>query len=309
MPQTSPLTIVSADLDWSTCTAGLDEVGQELLRRGVELISEFREKGDRVKETGWQGYRGEQAGPIMVGRRPDGVVLRASGVGARAAFEKVRDLGVKYTRIDTQMTVDHGSVEGLPQRLKREALKGRHTREGVKYRVKHIDGCGDGDAVIIGERSSEAFGRSYDKYRETLQKYKESVALRRELAEGFPDGTWRYETEYKGSKAQRVAERLREAEYDSSVVDRAVVGDVRGWYADHGITIPVGDEMLDAVRQVKYVPDDERSLAWIRGAVQPTVNHLAARGRLADVLEASGIAAQLRLLDIDELLKLLVLEG
>ncbi len=309
MPQTSSLTIVSADLDWSTCTAGVDEVGEELFRRGIELVSEFAEKGDWVKETSWQGYRGEQAGPIMVGMRPDGVVLRASGIGARSAFEKVRGLGVKHTRIDTQMTVDHGSIKGLPQRLKREALKGRDTREGVKYRVKHIDGCGDGDAVIIGERSSEAFGRSYDKYRETLQKYKESVALRRELAEGFPDGTWRYETEYKGSKAQRVAERLREAEYDNLVVDRAVVGDVRGWYADHGITIPVGDEMFDAVREVRYVPDDDRSLAWLRAAVRPTVDHLAARGRLDEVIEASGIGPQLRLLDVDEVLKLLGLEG
>ena len=58
----------------------------------------------------------------MVGLRGDGVVLRASGIGARIAFEKVRDLDVKPTRVDVQMTVLHGSVKGLPQRLKRQAM-------------------------------------------------------------------------------------------------------------------------------------------------------------------------------------------
>jgi DNA relaxase NicK len=300
MPQNSPLSIVSADVDWFTCTAGLDSVGEELYKRGSGLVSQFVDQGDKHKETSWQGYRGDQAGPIMVGLRGDGVVLRASGVGARVALEKVRDLAIKPTRVDVQMTVLHGSVKGLPQRLKRQAMQARSARNGAPYRVKHIDGCGDGDAVILGDRSSEAFGRSYDKYRETLQKYKESVALRRELAEGFPDGSWRYEVEYKGSKALSVTERLLEADFE-----RAVIGDVRGWYADHGIKIPVGDELLPAVKEAKYVPDDERSLAWIRAAVRPTVDRLAARKRLGDVLEASGIGPQLRELDVDELLKLL----
>jgi DNA relaxase NicK len=303
MPQNSPLSIVSADVDWFTCTAGLDSVGEELYKRGSGLVSQFVDQGDKHKETGWQGYRGDQAGPIMVGLRGDGVVLRASGVGARVALEKVRDLAVKPTRVDVQMTVLHGSVNGLLQRLKRQAMHARSARNGAPYRVKVIDGCGDGDAVILGDRSSEAFGRSYDKYRETLQKYKESVALRRELAEGFPDGSWRYEVEYKGSKALSVTERLLEGDFE-----RAVIGDVRGWYADHGINIRVGDELLPAVKEAKYVPDDERSLAWIRASVRPTLDHLAARGRLVDVLEASGIGPQLRELDVDELLKLLGLE-
>jgi hypothetical protein len=301
MPRNSPLSVVSADLDWFTCTAGLDSVGEALLKRGSELVGEFADRGDKHRETSWQGYRGDQAGPIMVGLRGDGVVLRASGVGARAALEKVRDLAVKPTRVDVQMTVLHGSVVGLPQRIKRAAVKARTGRhKGAPYRVRVIDGCGDGDAVIIGDRSSEAFGRSYDKYRETLQKYKESVALRRELAEGFPDGSWRYEVEYKGSKAQRVYERLLEADFE-----RAVIGDVRGWWDDHGVEIAIGDEMLPAVREAKYVADDERSLAWLRASVRPTVDHLVARKRLGDVLEASGIGPQLRELDVDELLKLL----
>jgi hypothetical protein len=304
MPQSSSLSVLSADVDWFTCTAGIDEVGEQLFKRGGELVGEFAEKGDRVKETGWQGYRGEQAGPIMVGLRPDGVVLRASGVGARAALEKVRGLAVKPTRIDVQVTVEYGTVRGLPQRLKRAAMRARAGRQGAPYRVKLIDGCGDGDALVIGDRSSEAFGRSYDKYRETLQKYKESVALKRELAQGFPDGSWRYEVEYKGSKAQTVHERLLNAEFE-----RAVVGDVRGWYADHGIDVPVSDDWLPAVREAKYVPDDERSLAWLRSAVRPTVDHLAARGRLAEVIEATGLGAQLRLLDMDELLKVLGMLG
>jgi hypothetical protein len=236
----------------------------------------------------------------MYGVRPDGVVLRASGVGARLAFDTVVGLAVKPTRIDVQMTVDHGSVRGLPQKLKRQALRGRAMREGVQYRVKHIDGCGDGDAVIIGSRDSEAFGRSYDKYRETLQKYKESVTLRQEIAEGFPDGSWRYEVEYKGSKAQRVAERLRQEDFN-----RAVVGDVRGWYADHGIVIPVGVEHLVAVREDRYMCDDERSIAWLGGSVRPTVERLASRGRLADVLAASGIGRLLAELDEDEVRRLL----
>jgi hypothetical protein len=300
MPHNSSLSVLSADVDWFTCTGGLDTSGEELYRRGSELVSQFVDQGDKHRQTSWQGYRGDQAGPIMVGLRGDGVVLRASGIGARVALEKVRGLGVKPTRVDVQMTVYHGSVDGLPQKLKRQAVRARAGRNGTPYRVKHIDGCGDGDAVIIGDRSSEAFGRSYDKYRETLQKYKESVALRRELSEGFPDGSWRYEVEYKGSKALSVYERLLGADFCGSVV-----GDVRGWYADHGIEIPVGDQLLPAVRESRHVPDDERSLAWIRSAVRPTVDHLAARKRLGDVLEASGIAAQLRELDVDQLFELL----
>ena len=168
MPQTSSLTLLSADVDWFTCTAGLDSIGEELYKHGSGLVSQFVDQGDKHKETTWQGYRGDQAGPVMVGLRGDGVVLRASGIGARVALERVRGLAVKPTRVDVQMTVYHGSVDGLPQKLKRQAVRARAGRNGTPYRVKHIDGCGDGDAVIIGDRSSEAFGRSYDKYRETL---------------------------------------------------------------------------------------------------------------------------------------------
>jgi hypothetical protein len=291
-------------LDWLTVTSSWDADAEAVIERGAALVKAFATSGYKPRETSWQGYKGEIAGPIMWGRRGDGVVLRASGAGARYAFDVVKELKVHPTRIDVQATIDYHErdMQVLAARVKRDAMRARFLREGSEYKVQHIVGCGDGDAVLIGRRSSSAFGRSYDKYRESLQKYKESVSVSRDL--GFPDGTWRYEVEYKADKAQQVFERLKPAG-DDKALEKLIVGDVKGWYADHGVNVPVDEQVQPVVKDLPHQPDLDRSIAWFASSVAPTLSWVASEGRLGPGIEALGLGKLLRAMSVDDTLDVL----
>jgi len=62
-------------------------------------------------------------------------------------------------------------------------------------RTTYIRGTPDGTTAYIGSRASERFYRVYDKHAESKGTY--------------PLGAWRFECEYKGSRARAVASRLK----------------------------------------------------------------------------------------------------
>jgi hypothetical protein len=211
-----------------------------------------------------------------------------------ACKEKI--LEVRPTRLDVQATVQLAEDDpDYAKRMARRADRFRHSgkREGYPFKVHVRDGKGDGDTLEIGTRGSLVYLRLYDKHREGFKK-----THSKQVQPGqFAPGAWRYEAELKGSAACELYSRLSEAPGHAE----AVLREVRGMFLDHGLKLPVGKDAAPPIRELRYRSDIDRTRAWLRSAVRPSIEQLIADGYLGEVLSDLGLA-ELACVDVSQLL-------
>jgi len=274
--------LFDAGPDWLTGTSKHSPDAVMLGGRARELGLEFQDQGNEwIQDSKVLGYTGWACGPVYFGERDDSVIFRASSVAAGRALEVTRGLAFKATRVDLQLTSlfptdrpDVGRLVADASDAAARELQGVATGSRRVWRTRRVDGYGHGDSAIIGSRASESFGRAYDKHRETLDKYRDSIGKFREQPGVYPLGSWRFETEYKGSQAQQVYQRLLKAcDYRQSAVDH-----VKLWYTERGIPIPFEAADVPPVRTIKLRSDCDRMLDWLEEQVGPTVERLLRMG-------------------------------
>jgi DNA relaxase NicK len=139
-------------------------------------------------------------------------------------------------------------------------------RQGRPWYVALLDEYGRGDTCYIGARSSENFGRIYDKGRESPEQY----AL----------GSVRFETEHKGTSAARLFEQLLD---DSVEPSSFACGYVAAFFESRGVQLPIDVNAVDLLSSLRAETDADRQLRWLRTGVMPTVARLVKVGRSADV--------------------------
>jgi hypothetical protein len=282
----SPPELLQRGIDWVTAVCGNDWDHQAFYDVAFEAAAGYQEDGNDWDAWRFSGYEGFRCGPIAYGRREDGAIVRASSVAAGPAFERLHQIpGVRPSRVDLQTTIDykHDPV-GWARELAQKSLEARQA--GLKHKGWQIhvrDGFGTGDALEIGSRASEAYGRVYDKHRE-------AVARQREQNKGvgvgaYPLGSWRYEVEYKGSQARQVWDYLASA----PDVEVASSGLVCSWYGARGVDVPVKADNVPVLRSVHITSDVARQLAWLGGSVSPTVLKLLKAGYRQQVLDVLGL--------------------
>lgn len=135
--------------------------GEGLLSSISELYPKQYGKDVKIK-----GYKGTQWDGLFYGvgkqRNKAHFMLRASGEGAETILFRTRDLSVKCTRIDLQITV------WLPQNYQSRKLYDILESPDVEWPGRrltpHIIQSGDGlDTIYVGSRTSERFTRIYTK--------------------------------------------------------------------------------------------------------------------------------------------------
>lgn len=232
--------------------------------------------GMETQRWGWNGYAGWQYGPLSWGSRPGGSILRLSGGAARYAPRLKLGSEWKATRVDLQMTIHLGGmgVDDHIRAAKGDALLARAGKEGRPYKVSYIDGCGDGDTLYVGSRSSQVFCRVYNKEAE-------------DGYEGSTIGCVRYELEVKAESAERLWRDVRDAN-DASARGAALVA---ATYTVRGLRLPsdlvaAADVPIAAV--VKQT-DLEGRLMWLEKAVGGVVRKLITSGYGDDVLRALAV--------------------
>jgi DNA relaxase NicK len=178
-----------------------------------------------------------------------------------------------------------------------DAYRRSGEREGYPFKVHVRDGFGDGDTLEIGTRGSEVYLRLYDKHREGFKK-----THSKQVQPGqFVPGSWRYEAELKGGAATELYCRLFEAPDGPEGHSQGVLMEVRGLFMDRGLDLPVGDVTADKIREKRYRSDLDRTRAWLRSAVRPTIKQLIADGYLAEVFSDLGLH-ELACVDVSQLL-------
>lgn len=284
--------LFGAGTDYLRLTSKLSESGENLAERVESLIVKYADMGNYRNDSAYVlGYRGISCGPVFVGLRPDSVMAQASSVASDELLMVSQGLGVHPTRVDLQVTVLYGEdTPGVGRRAADEHQAWRELQVSSGRMVPRpprlIDGYGAGDSCLVGARASEAFGRCYDKHRESLEKYRSVVNSYREKAGAYPVGAWRFEVEYKGSQAEQVYDRLVGCSNYGSESSALVCG----WYGARGVSVPVPAEYAAPVRTVKNKTDVERSLMWLRDSVHPTIRKLVDLGYKDEVLRALGVS-------------------
>jgi DNA relaxase NicK len=266
--------------DWLTMT-WRGEVNDTVLKnkRNVTDWAERRKvkEGGRdfVKPWAWQGYSGMKCGQVEVGDRFDSTIVRLQGKAADDWLNERMPTGHNITRLDIALTFwSDLNRDGLIALHSLEAEGKRNTLQSRPFRVRLIDGKGDGNTLYVGSRSSELWVRIYDKEKSpnTTDEYK---------------GALRYEVELKEDTAREALERCTRGGYSPSACLEVLTSllDRRGICAlgSGGVR---GEVFAPSALPITGLED---SLRWLEKQVRPTVSRLMREGYEQEVLEAMGL--------------------
>lgn len=157
------------------------------------------------------------------------------------------------------------------------AVRNRVGKPGKPYKVRLIDGFGDGDTLYVGARGKRSkFLRLYDKW---LESNKDEMWL----------NAWRYEAELSDNHAVEAYNTIQDIEQS----EQSVAYVLAGYYKERGIDLPVRLEagLWPASKFQKRDTDDERRLKWLEEQIRPTIDKMMARGVSYDAIrQALGLS-------------------
>ena len=267
-----PAKVVSAGIDWVTATCRRGNHGTLLTVLAKRWRDIHESEGHRVKPWEWQGYRGHSMDSISSGTRDDGTIIRLSGDLARQRAPQLLALVDNVSRLDVQVTVQEQppstnfAMVGLAA-----AQRDPRVRAGIT-RTSLIQSTPVGTTAYIGSRVSGRHFRIYDKSAESNGVY--------------PPGCWRFEIEYKGSRAISVGERLRSV----SRPDEACREVVEQAFWDYGVELPcvaLPSGWRDSSPRMETT--DERRLRWLETCIAPVVGRMMESFDRRTVLKALGV--------------------
>lgn len=250
-----------------------DDLGRMALEIGVERGW----RGEVVRSQKILGYEGVQAGSCFVGEGYQGLMLQASGIAAHSVIE--RDLQPEnVSRLDLQCTVSFETYHPhIATKAQADTLIWRDMHKGRRYKVRHIDGSGDGDTLYIGARGKRGVMiRIYDKYKESK-------------SEEYTNA-WRWEAELTDDYALSCYRHIR---HEGST-EQVILMLLRGYLRSRGVDTPtiVGASLVERESIPVPASTNERRLAWLRAQVRPAIDKLVAAGvdsrDIAAILGLSG---------------------
>lgn len=265
-------TVLESQVDWITATARTGHGGTELLDLGATILTEERGKGNYGRPTTFEGYHGTVSQHCFVGYRLDGACIRLGGSLARDRWSQVAHLATNVSRLDVAVTcasepgTDHLAIDYW------RGTAGLARREGRPLEYTLIQTRGAGDTLYCGRRSSERFGRIYDKHQESKGLY--------------PKGSWRFELEYKGGPAKEISARLAAA----ADVPRAILGIIENRYQEWGVITPWDTVTATISDRAPRTPtDNESRMKWLTEQVSGTVERLSASYTGEQLRKALGL--------------------
>lgn len=230
----------------------------------------FEAEGYHSEPWRWMGYSGWRYGPVAWGEGPSGLILQASGTAAAVVWdEHPHFTGVP--RLDIQCTAWYKRADEYRARwAEHETLNARSSAKGRPWKVRYIDGHGDGDTLYVGARGKKAkFLRVYDKYAESNRSPDFAYA-------------WRYEAELTDDHAREACGQL----LDSGASCGSVYSLLASYFNERGITLPLGTPEYCVERD--NLPHDEtsleRKLRWLSSQVAPSIEKMLGQGASLEVI-------------------------
>lgn len=265
-------TIISSGVDWVTgtnhggsITHYSDDFATHEFERALDL-------GGRVIPSSRLGYVGYQTEHFFSGSRGRGRMLIASGSRAHDLFRSVVELSDNITRLDVQVTIwTHGETPHLGRQAY-ACLRGKPPARVSVRNVQLIDAHPSGETCNVGKRSSDQYGRIYDKASEAKL--------------GEARTVWRYEVEVKRAIAGAWASALSSGD-DSKALATTLV---RHWFADRGLQPPFSDDGYSNAFDLSVGRKASDTLAWFRDTLSKTVAREVEQHGLQTVIDALGLS-------------------
>lgn len=276
--------VVNASVDWITCTSSTKDAKGALWNVGYRMLD--RAEGEGEQTTAWHahGYDGWTNGPVTLGARKDGCILRISGQQAGYQWLKAFAAAENCSRLDLAVDCElDRPVTTLARQIYQDVRHVRPSNGRPPTRSLILSGDG-GSTVYVGARSSEQFGRVYDK------------GVQSKTCQA---GTWwRWEVELKGRQSWAHAGALR------SVDDHQVLlcATVAHWFRSRTHHTYTSSSKSPSILLSTERSSVDRQLLWLSQGVRPTVQRLVDRLGRDRIMFALGLLPQ-SAVSVPELMK------
>lgn len=266
-------TPVSSGPDWITATCSEAGKRLEFERLGDQWLDIERDRRRDVSAASRFGYQGHATKGLFVGRRDRDSILVASGPDTPARAIPIIEAATNVSRLDLQVTVwTHGEQPHLAMESYHRLTRNRHLahRPG---QVTLITSDPKGETLNVNKRSSDAYGRLYDKASE---------------AEAGPPRTlWRYEVEFKRSYARAYASALSRCTSIPDFTKR----EVHQWWARKQVVPAYPLIECPSQPEARLELPEHDVLAWFERSVSITVARAIKRHGLRVTLAALALDA------------------
>jgi hypothetical protein len=228
---------------------------------GTWAIAQEEARGFDVKSGRVEGYDGWSCGKAFWGQREDGFMLRVTSSFADTVCNQFPRVMPYATRLDCQITVN-ARPDAQSEMAFVWGAADSHNKARPKAQQFSLERWTDPDSLgttYVGSRTTEHFGRIYDKGRESQEEYYSDCV--------------RYEVEFKRRLASAMGRNLLSTPMPTWV---SVIPYVSEWFGKRGIVIGVeGVQALFELPRLEVAKtEDVTSLKWLREQVQPTVRRL-----------------------------------
>lgn len=263
--------LVDCGVDWITGTGPASGAIDVCVQKAGKWLKDEEARGHEIKPWCFSEYRGFACGSVALGQRYDGYIFRLGSHMAQRHWRDVFTATRKATRLDIQYTVrfpvDPAVIISRSYRqVKRSKRKSPHGPSHSLFAASDKS-----STLYLGSRSSEIFGRLYDKARESKSE--------------FFKGCVRAEAELKGETANSYAHFL----FRSNDEQADIISRVSTLMQDRGVSPWLPQGRLPHVCARLPPTDIERRLRWLETGVRPTVQWLIERCGRDRVLKALGL--------------------
>lgn len=256
----------TASVDYLTVTTMNNKASAKLMSSLFSTLTpQFIAEAPK-KRWHFMGYEGYSIEGVRYGINLDRAIVMLSGQNASALWQKVAPSRTRCTRIDLAVTVTLPEVDTSIAALAYEKVLVDGLRRGTL-----ISNSRGGSTLYVGSRSSEQYGRLYDKSSEQG---------------GKAGKEWRYEVECKKPKSESVLVGLLDAGHPSTWITSYVWQ----WFWSRGIEPLFSTAIkMNAIENIARVTSTESTLAWLSTSVRPSVQRLMQAGKEEQVYVALGL--------------------
>jgi hypothetical protein len=263
-----PHVIASAGVDWITATAQQPSTQISMMEFCRNQRQRFMDAGEPIKVGYRLGYYGWQTRHFFHGQREGSSIIVAGGAVAHDVHRSVMHVSDNVSRIDLQVTLALPNERPHLARQTYACLKdGSPSRVKVRN-VTLIDTHPQGETCNVGKRSSDSYGRIYDKASEQGNLPARSL--------------WRYEVEHKRDSAGRVAAALGR-DQPAQVVAKSLVW---SWFNSRGVVPLFSPAPFSCAQEPRKTDETHDVLTWFEDSLSITVGRAVSRFGLPRVLEA-----------------------
>lgn len=266
-----PRPVSGGMVDWLTATTQSQSMGMLWL----EKFNDSRQEENQVRSAGVKGFKGMKSGEMswMYRGYDQRYMLIARSATANRMWPAMVGPKSQVSRVDwaVDVTLDPRQP-GLPGEMYRVLGKVAN-----RWKTAVILNSDLGQTLYTGSRSSDMYGRLYDK----------GV----QMGKLQPGEYYRYEVEIKGQRAREAVGRMQEFETDTDRLPSWISSNVKEFFSRRFVPVAFeADPDLEDWRSVYVRQTDARKrLTWLRTQVKPSVEWLFEIGLGADVLYNLGI--------------------